>query len=400
MNDLIYLDHHATTPCDRRVAAVVQRMLLEDYGNASSQHRFGQSAADAVHSAAETIAQSLAAQATELVFTSGATESNSLALLGVCQHPRQKRRKIVTAVTEHPAVLDPIRRLEADGFAVERIAPYSQSDPNVGQVDEEAILNAIDDQTAVVSVMLANNEIGTIQPLRRIAEKCHQVGALLHCDATQAVGRIPVSVADLDVDLLSASAHKFYGPKGVGLLYIRQTGRRVRIRPQIEGGGQQRGLRSGTLNVPGIVGMGEALKWAVEEMDTATLRIAGLRQRLWDRLKSGIPELVLNGPAIADAGTSPADLVLHRLHGNLNVMFPRVEGEALMTTVPTVACSSGSACSSVDPAPSHVLMAIGCNESQARSSLRFGIGRPTTEQQIDEAADRLLEAFHRLRQMV
>ncbi|QEG40148.1 cysteine desulfurase family protein [Roseimaritima ulvae] len=390
MTDRIYLDHHSTTPCDRRVAEVMQRMLVDEFGNASSQHLFGQAAAAAVVESTDEMAAALEVLPSELLFTSGATESNTLALYGVCRHPRQRRRKIVTAATEHPAVLDPLARLAQEGFEVVHVPPYPHSHPLVGQVDMEALLEAIDDQTALVSLMWANNEIGTLQPLQQVAERCHQVGALLHCDATQAIGRVPVSLAKVDVDLLSGSAHKFYGPKGVGMLYVRQTGRRVRLRPMIEGGGQQQGLRSGTLNVPGIVAMGRALSIAMAQLDSDTDRIGGLRDRLWNKLATGVDGLQRNGPAF-EAG---------RLAGNLNVLFPGVEGEALMAAVPSVACSSGSACNSVNPEPSHVLLAIGRSEAEARSSLRFGIGRFNTEQEIDTAAERLIAAYRHLRTML
>lgn len=397
MTDRIYLDHHSTTPCDRRVAEVMQTMLVDEFGNASSQHLFGQAAAAAVATATGELATALSVSPSELLFTSGATESNTLALHGVCRHPRQRRRKIITAATEHPAVLDPLARLAQEGFEVVLVPPYPNSHPQVGQVDMDVLLDAIDDQTALVSLMWANNEIGTLQPLQQVAERCHQVGALLHSDATQAIGRVPVQLDQVDVDLLSGSAHKFYGPKGVGLLYVRQTGRRVRLRPMIEGGGQQQGLRSGTLNVPGIVAMGRALTISLAEQDSDTARIRGLRDRLWDNLSTSIDGLQRNGPPL-DAVTA-ADCSA-RLAGNLNVLFPGVEGEALMAATPSVACSSGSACNSVNPEPSHVLLAIGRSEAEARSSLRFGVGRFNTQQEIDTAADRLIAAYRRLRTML
>lgn len=390
MTERIYLDHHSTTPCDARVAATMQRMLVEQFGNASSGHVYGQEAAEAVKTAAEQLAGGLGATAPEFVFTSGATESNCLALFGVCLHPRQRRRKIVTAATEHPAVLDPLARLAREGFTVVRVPPYPQGHPQAGQVDQARLLAEIDDQTAVVSIMWANNEIGTIQPLEAIAQQCEHSGALLHCDATQAVGRVPVRLDQVKVDLLSGSAHKFYGPMGVGFLYVRHTGKRIRLRPLVEGGGQQQGLRSGTLNVPGIVAMGHALQICLASLETDAKRIAALRDRLCSALRDAIPDVRLNGSAL-DAG---------RLPGNLNVRFPLVEGEALMAATPSVACSSGSACSSVKPEPSHVLLALGCSEAEARSSLRFGVGRTTTEAQIDAAAERLAASWQRLRSMM
>jgi len=385
----IYLDHHSTTPCDRRVADRMRTMLVEEFGNASSQHAFGQAAASAVQGAGESIAAALSVQPRELIFTSGATESNVLAIQGVCGHPRQKRRKVITVATEHPAVLEPIARLGSAGFETVVLPVYAQGHPQVGRVDLEAMLAAIDEDTALVSVMWANNEIGTLQPLTAIAERCHEVGALLHCDATQAVGRLPVDLSVVDVDLLSAAAHKFYGPKGVGLLFVRQTARRVRLRPMIEGGGQQQGLRAGTLNVPGIVAMGRALEIAVAQLDSDNQHVRDLRDRLWQHLDGAIEGLQANGP----------ERTGDRLAGNLNVMFPRVEGEALMSATPSVACSSGSACNSRDPEPSHVLLAIGRSEAEARSSLRFGVGRFNTVAEIDAAAERLIASYRRLRAM-
>lgn len=389
MSEWIYLDHHATTPCVPEVVEAMVPWFSEHFGNPHSPHVAGREAAEAVEAASGEIARRLSISQDELLFTSGATESNNLALLGVCRHPRQKRRKIVTLQTEHPAVLDPLERLEHEGFEVHRLPVASRADGCPGLVDLEKLAAAVDEQTALVSVMWANNEIGVLQPLREIADLCHQVGALLHTDATQAVGRIDVDIAGTDIDLLSASAHKFYGPKGVGLLYVRQSERRVRLRPLIDGGGQQHGLRSGTMNPPGIIGMAAALRFATVDLASSNQRLAMLRDRLWNALQSGIDGVWLNGPPINE----------NRLPGNLNVTFPEVEGESLMTAIPRLCCSSGAACSSIDPEPSHVLLAIGLTESEARSSLRFGIGRGNTEAEIDQAAAWLVEAHQNLRRL-
>jgi cysteine desulfurase len=383
----IYLDHHATTPCDPRVLEAMTPLLLENFGNAHSPHAFGLEAEKAWQAALRQIATSLGALPDELVITSGATESNNLAIFGVAQHPRQKRRHLITVTSEHPAVLDPMEQLERSGYRVTRLPVLPQGDARAGMLDLGQLEAALEEDTALVSVMAANNEIGVLQPMREIAELCHRHGALLHCDATQAVGRIPVNIAAWDVDLLSASAHKFYGPKGVGLLVINRRARRVRVRPMIWGGGQQHGLRSGTVNVAGAVGMATALQIADQQRDREASRIGALRDHLWRRLSAEIEDCQLNGPPLS------ADC---RLQGNLNVCFPTVEGESLMSAVPQLAVSSGAACSSVDPAPSHVLAALGLSESAARRSLRFGLGRFNTEQQIDRAADALAAAYHQL----
>lgn len=385
---LIYLDNHSTTRCDPHVVQAMLPLLSEEFGNPhSTSHAAGRQAAERYGRAVEEIAGCLGARVDELVMTSGATESNNLAILGVCLHPRQKRRTVVTLQTEHPAVLDPLTRLEREGFTVRRVPVMQQHEAVPGRVCLDQLAEAIDEQTALVSVMWANNEIGVLQDLRGIADRCHAVGALLHTDATQAVGRIPVDVAQADVDLLSASAHKFYGPKGVGLLYVRNQPRRVRLRPLVEGGGQQRGLRSGTLNPAGVVGMAAALTLCRDAGDAERQRIAQLRDRLWSALDAQIPGVALNGPPLGE----------WRLPGNLNARFPAVEGESLMADTPQLACSSGSACSSVDPQPSHVLLAIGLSEGEARSSLRFGVGRFNTAEEIDRAAELLAASHRRLR---
>lgn len=387
--DLIYLDNHATTRCDDRVVEAMLPLLLENYGNVhSTSHAFGRAAAAAYDEALDSLAASLGCVPDELVITSGATEANNLALIGFCTHPRQRRRHVITVGTEHPSVLDPVARLEAAGFRITRLPVIAQGGREAGRIDLDALTAAIDDDTAIVSVMAAQNEIGVLQPLPEIAEVCHRHGAVLHSDAAQALGRVAVDVDHLGVDLLSGSAHKFYAPKGVGLLYVRRRERRVRLRPLIDGGGQQGGLRSGTLNTAGAVAMAVALRLAVDAIPDETVRLARLADRLWLRLSEHIAGLRINGPATTEG---------LRLPGNLNLCFPDVEGEALMAAAETVAVSSGSACSSVDPRPSHVLLELGLSESEARRSVRFGIGRFNTEQQIDRAADALADAHQRLR---
>lgn len=388
-DDLIYLDNHATTRCDERVVEAMLPLLSENYGNVhSSSHAFGRAAAVAYDEAIASLAGLIGCVPDELVVTSGATEANNLALIGFCTHPRQRRRHVVTVGTEHPSVLDPIAQLEASGFRVTRLPVVPQGNREAGRVDIEALSAAIDDDTALVSIMAAQNEIGVLQPIAEIAELCHRHGAVLHTDAAQALGRIPIDVDDLGVDLLSGSAHKFYAPKGVGLLYVRRRERRVRLRPLLVGGGQQGGLRSGTLNPAGTVAMAVALRLAADSMPEETQRLTGLAARLWQGLSHRIADLQINGPASREG---------LRLPGNLNVCFPHVEGEALMAAAASVAVSSGSACSSVDPRPSHVLLELGLSESEARRSLRFGLGRFTTEEQVDRAAAVLADAHEQLR---
>ncbi len=408
---MIYLDHHATTPLDPEALAAMLPMMTEHFANAGSiTHEAGREVAEIVDRSLNELCNLIGAAADELVITSGATESNNLALFGVCLHPRQKRRKIVSLVSEHKAVLDPLKRLEQIGFEVVLlpVADNNQSIP--GQVDLDLMRAAIDDNTAIATVMLANNEIGTLQPLRQIAELCHQRGCLLHTDATQAVGRIAIDVDRLDVDLLSFSAHKFYGPKGVGGLFVRSRGRRVKLLGQIVGGGQQQNLRSGTLNSAGLVGMTAALRkcyrlnnWLVNSncVGLEQTSIAMLRNRLYERLRSSIDSLQINGPRMpATAEMHISDHELSRLAGNLNLCFYPIEGQSLMLELPTVAMSSGSACTSADPRPSHVLEAIGLSVEHSRSSLRFGVGRTNTEQEIDLAAEMLIAAARKLRKLL
>ncbi len=389
---MIYLDHHATTPVDPLVVEAMLPWLTTQFGNPHSHtHALGRQAAVACDRAVQTIASHLGVDADSILVTSGATESNNLAIDGVVRHPRHKRRHIITAATEHPAVLDPVRRLEREGFRVTVLPVYQQGDGRCGQIDLDQLAQAIDDDTAIVSIMWANNEIGTIQPLQEISAIVHAAGALLHCDASQAVGRLPINIAEIDIDLLSASAHKFYGPQGIGLLAIGRQ-RRVRLRPIFEGGGQQKGLRSGTMNVMGVVGMAAAIQACHRELASDTLRQQGLRDYLWQQLQAAFPNVVLNGPPLDTSDSNPS----MRLPNNLNLSFADVEGETLMAAAPELAISSGSACSSVDPRPSHVLTAIGLSESHARRSLRFGLGRFTTSQDIDGAVSMLIQAYRKV----
>ena len=386
---MIYLDHHASTPVDPLVVEAMLPWLTTHFGNPHSHtHAIGRQAAAACETALQSIASHLGVNANLIVVTSGATESNNLAIDGVIKHPRQKRRHIITAATEHPAVLDPVRRLERQGYRVTVLPVYQQGEPNCGQINLDELRGAIDVDTAVVSIMFANNEIGTVQPLKDIAAIVHESGAILHCDASQAVGRLTINIADFDIDLLSASAHKFYGPQGIGFLAIGSQ-RRVRLRPILEGGGQQNGLRSGTMNVAGLVGMSAALRACCRDLDADTARQRSLRDDLWHQLQQAFSNLVLNGPPV-EAGAAQGN---NRLPNNLNVSLENVEGETLMAAAPELAISSGSACSSVDPRPSHVLTAIGSSESQARRSLRFGIGRFTTAKDIDDAVAMLTQAY-------
>jgi cysteine desulfurase len=387
----IYLDNHATTRVDPRVVEAMLPYFDGEYGNAgSSTHGFGWEAKRAVDDARQRIAAAIGAEPREIVFTSGATESNNLALRGVAQRLRAKGNHIVSVTTEHPSVLDPLERLAAEGFEVTRLPVHQAPDPQAGRIAAEQVAAAITERTILVSVMLANNEIGVIHPLAEIGAAAHQRGVIVHTDATQAVGKIPVDVNRLAVDLMSFSAHKLYGPKGVGALWVRRR-RDVRLEPILWGGGQERGLRSGTLNVPGIVGFGRAVELCVEELSTEAERLRGLRDRLWEGLLGAVPDAALNGPALA-----PPEW---RLPGNLNVSFPNIDGESLLLSVPGVALSSGSACSSESDEPSHVLLALGVGAEIARSSVRFGLGRFNTAEEVERTISLLAEAVDRLRRL-
>lgn len=389
MQTPVYLDNHATTRVDPRVVAAMLPYFTEKYGNpASTSHALGAECHDAIEQARHTIARSLHADPSEIVFTSGATESNNLALRGLTEHRRRKGCHVVSVQTEHKSVLDPLRRLERQDVTVTLLPVAPQTARAPGRLDVQQLVDSLTPDTFLVSVMLANSEIGVLQPLAEIGACCRQQGIALHCDATQAVGRLPVDVQSLQVDLLSFSGHKLYGPKGVGALYVRREFR-ARLASQLDGGGQERGTRSGTLNVAGIIGLARAIELCVTELDAEQRRIGALRQRLWDQLRQLVPGAQLNGPPLDDAHL--------RLPGNLNCFFPGVEGSALMIAAPEIAFSTGSACSSHNPEPSHVLRALGLDVDLVRSSVRFGLGRFTTEDEIDWAAERLAAAVHRLR---
>ena len=378
----IYLDHHATTPLDPRALEAMDPYLKQDFGNAAStSHVYGWRAARAVEGARESIAASLGAETREVVFTSGATEANNLALIGSARARRAHgRRRVVTLATEHPSVLDPARALADEGFDV-RVVGVGRD----GLVDIRALRAEVDDGCALVSAMAANNEIGVLQPIDEIGAIAREHGAWFHSDAAQAAGRLALRFDAQPLDLLSVSAHKFYGPKGVGCLLVRARRPRVRPQPILHGGGHEGGLRSGTLPVALIVGMARALEIAVSEREAENRRLAALRDRLLARLESELPGVHLNGHRE------------RRLAANLNVSFEGVDAQKLLLALPGLALSTGSACSSAKTAPSHVLLAIGLPEPLARASLRFGLGRGTTSEQVETAADRVVAAVRSLR---
>ena len=377
----IYLDHNATTPIDPRVLEAMMPLLTTEFGNpASRNHSFGWGAEAAVETAREQVANLIGAAAKDIVWTSGATESNNLAIKGVVQMYRQKGNHIITCVTEHKAVLDPCKRLAEEGCEV-TFLPVDET----GRVDPQQVADAITDKTILISIMAANNEIGTIHPFARIGEIAHQRDVFYHCDATQAVGKVPVDVEAAGIDLLSLSAHKIYGPKGAGALYVRRRSPRVRLTCQMDGGGHERGLRSGTLNSPGIVGLGAAAELCRNEMAEESQRLTRLRDRLHNGITGRLDHVRLNG--------HPTE----RLPNTLNLSFAFVEGEALMMKMKNVAVSSGSACTSASLEPSYVLRALGVPEDLAHSSIRFGLGRFTTEEEIDYAIDSVARAVAELR---
>jgi cysteine desulfurase len=388
----VYMDNHATTRVDPRVLEAMGPYFGERYGNAGSvSHPFGWEAKEAVDAARESIAKAIGAAPREIVFTSGATESNNLALRGVAERERRRGSHFVSATTEHKAVLDPLDRLARRGYEITLLPVAPAGSADAGLIDPDDVARALRDDTLAVSIMLANNEIGAIQPIAAIGRMCRERGVLLHCDATQAVGKLPVDVEDLHVDLMSFSGHKIYGPKGIGALYVRRRGAAARLRPQIDGGGQEGGLRSGTLNVPGIVGLSRALQLCLEDMPAESQRLRGLRDRLYAGLIGRLDGVTLNGPQL--------DRPEWRLPGNLNVSFALVDGEALMMSMRTLAVSSGSACTSADPEPSHVLRALGIGDDLTRASLRFGLGRFNTDADVDFAIEAVSEAVASLRKM-
>jgi len=379
--NLVYLDNHATTRTDPRVVEAMLPYFTELYGNAASvSHRFGWQAAEAVERAREQVAHGVGAQAREIIFTSGATESNNLAIKGVARAATRRGNHLVTAASEHKAVLDPFKRLARQGWEI-TIVPCDEH----GGVSAQAVAYALTDRTVLVSIMAANNEVGTINPIAEIGRLCHDRGVVFHTDAAQAVGKIPLDVQADAVDLLSVSAHKIYGPKGIGALYVRRRDPQLRLEPLFDGGGHERGLRSGTVAVPLVVGLGLALELAVGACSQEAQRLLQLRNRLHEGIACRVPDIRLNGPT--------GD----RLPGNLNLSFAGVDGEALMMAMRDIAVSSGSACSSASPEPSHVLRAMGLDEDMARASLRFGLGRFTTGAEIDFAIETVAAAVQRLR---
>jgi cysteine desulfurase len=378
------MDNHATTPVDPRVLEVMLPYFTEKYGNAASRsHTFGWESEAAVDLAREEIARLLHASSPwEIIFTSGATESDNLAIKGVAESYREKGNHIITCVTEHKAVLDTCKVLEKRGFHVS----YLPVDRN-GTVNISRVRESITEKTILISIMAANNEIGTIEPVKEIGQLAREKGVLFHTDATQAVGKIPLNVEEMGIDLLSLTAHKMYGPKGIGALYVRAAKPRVRLTPMIDGGGHERGMRSGTLNVPGIVGLGKTCEIASKDMAAEAARLTSLRERLKKRLVDQLEEIYVNG--------HPTE----RLPGNMNISFAYVEGESLLMALKDIAVSTGSACTSASLEPSHVLRAIGVEEDLAHTSIRFGLGRFNNEEEVDYVVRRVVEEVRRLREL-
>ncbi|MGE5234888.1 MAG: cysteine desulfurase family protein [Acidobacteriota bacterium] len=378
----IYMDHNATTPVDPRVVAAMLPCFGDSFGNpASNTHAFGWAAAKLVERSRQALAAGIGAHDDEIVFTSGATESNNLAIKGVAWALRERGRHLVTVATEHKAVLDPCARLEREGFTV-TVIPVD----GFGQVDPSRFAAALTPRTILASVMLANNEIGTLQPIASLARLCHEHGVLLHCDATQALGKIPVDVAALGADLYSFSAHKIYGPKGIGALVVRRRKPRLRLVPLLDGGGHENGMRSGTLNTPGIVGFARAIELCLAELPDQSVRLAALRARLRDAIMEPLPGVIENG--------HPSD----RLPNTLNLSFEGVDGAALLVALREVAVASGSACTSADPRPSHVLAALGRPHQLAAASIRFSLGRTNTAEEVETVAAAVVRAVNRLRE--
>ena len=379
----IYMDNHATTQMDPRVFDAMKPYFTQIYGNAASRnHSFGWEAEEAVEKARKQIAELIGATAKEIVFTSGATESNNLALKGIAEMYAERGNHIITQVTEHKAVLDTCKRLEKQGVRVTYL-PVKQD----GLIDLDQLRDAITNKTILISIMYANNEIGVIQPMKEIGQIAKEKGVLFHSDAVQAIGKIPVDVASDGIDVLSLTAHKLYGPKGVGALYVRRRNPRVQIAPQMDGGGHERGMRSGTLNVPGIVGLGAACEIANREMPEESRRLSFLRDKLRDKLMSSLDEVYINGS------------MEQRLPHNLNISFAYVEGESLLMGINDIAVSSGSACTSATLEPSYVLKALGAGDDLAHSSIRFGIGRFNTEDEVDYVADKVVDVVRKLREL-
>ena len=379
----IYMDYHATTPVDPRVLEAMMPFFTGKFGNAASRnHPFGWEAEEAVEVARKQVADLIGANPKEVIFTSGATESNNLAIKGAAEMYREKGNHIITCVTEHKAVIDTCKKLEKQGLRVTYL-PVQKD----GRISLDDLRAAITDKTILITIMTANNEIGVIQPIAEIGAIAKEKGILFHTDGVQAVGKVPFDVTALKVDLVSISGHKIYGPKGVGALYVRRRNPRVLLAEQISGGGHERGMRSGTLNVTGIVGLGKAAELCKQEMVKDTERLRKLRDRLNAELHKGLDEIYINGS------------MEHRLPHNLNISFAYVEGESLLMGINDVAVSSGSACTSASLEPSYVLKALGAGDDLAHSSIRFGLGRWTTDEEVDYVVDKLTKVVRRLREM-
>jgi cysteine desulfurase len=376
----IYLDFHASTPVDRRVLDAMLPFFCEHYGNAASRtHAFGWKADAAVEAARRQVAVAIGAVPKEVVFTSGATESNNLAIKGAAHALKGKGDHIITVATEHKAVLDSCKQLTREGFRLTCLGVGSD-----GLVSLQALADAITARTILVSVMAANNEIGVLQPIKEIAAIAHERGVLMHTDAVQAIGKVPFSVVETDVDMASLTAHKIYGPKGVGALFVRKADPKIDLEPLIDGGGHERGLRSGTLNVPGIVGFGKAAEIAAAEVTGEASRVGALRDRLLEGLRTRVPDLCVNGS------------MTHRVPHNLNVSFRDVVGESLLLGISDICVSAGSACSSGSEEPPYVLKALGLDPDLARASIRFGLGRQTTLEEIDYTVGKVADVVHQL----
>jgi cysteine desulfurase len=379
----IYMDNHATSPVDPRVLEAMMPYLTGIFGNAASRnHSFGWEAEGAVEKARDQVAKLIGATAKEIIFTSGATESNNLALKGIAEMYRERGNHIITQVTEHKAILDTCKRLEKSGYRVTYLPVKAD-----GLIDLEDLKRAFDEKTILVSIMFANNEIGVVQPVAEIGKLCRERNVIFHTDGVQAVGKIPVDVNSMNIDVLSLSGHKIYGPKGVGALYVRRRNPRVQISEQINGGGHERGMRSGTLNVPGIVGLGKACELSGQEMAAEAERLSKLRDKLKAKLEGSLDYIHVNGS------------MEHRLPNNLNISFVYVEGESLLMGINDVAVSSGSACTSATLEPSYVLKALGLGDDVAHSSIRFGLGRFNTEAEVDYVADKVIDIVKKLREL-
>ena len=383
MTKPIYMDNHATTPVDPRVLAAMLPYFDVKFGNAASRnHAYGWEAEHAVEKARKQIADLIGATPKEIVFTSGATESDNLAIKGAAEMYAERGNHIITPATEHKAVLDTCKKLAKHGCDITYVKIGRD-----GLVDLDALRAAITPKTILISVMHANNEIGVLQPIREIGKIARERGILFHTDATQSVGKVPVNVQEDCIDLMSISAHKMYGPKGIGALYVRRKNPRLQLTAQMDGGGHERGMRSGTLNVPGIVGLGEACALCGAEMEKEAVRLAALRDRLKDRLLAELDEVYINGS------------MKHRLPNSLNMSFAYVEGESLLMGINDIAVSSGSACTSATLEPSYVLKALGVGDDLAHTSIRFGLGRFNTEEEVDYVAGRVIEVVRRLRDL-